>query len=683
MLNKIVAIKNVGKFLSCCAAGDVQFRTVTLIFAENGCGKTTLCDILRSLQSGTPDIISGRATLGSTDKPRVELLLDNSIAIFKDGIWSSSYPDIAVYDSKFINDNVYTGDHVAHAHRKNLYRVIVGEQGVTLAKQVEEIDAKIRGINKAISDMQPTLRAFAEPFQLKAEAFASLPKIDDLDSKITAAQKIVDSAKKATEIAAKPVLTHLTLPALSPKLEELLSQSLDDVSHDAESVISSHMATCMQEPDETWLSRGLSLLVDEACPFCGQSLHAQALLAAYKTHFADSYKQLIVDIDIMKTMINSFADEADLLRLEQALVQNDNLSDYWSQFLCIGRPSVALAALREPLLRLKASALRCIYEKASHPLDKIKPGTDLTIARQFLVETFSLVEKYNMAVDQANKLIASKKNEAKTSQLAAAEVQLRRLQATKTRHSSAPDKVCNALTNAQACKKKLEAEKLEAKKRLDQYSSAIFQQYQGNINRLLQMFGADFRIENTGGRYTGGTPSSTYHLVINDSPVELGDAETPLTQPSFRNTVSSGDKTTLALAFFLSQLHQDPNHTRKIVVFDDPFTSQDRSRRSCTQQEICKLSKTTKQILVLSHDPRFLKLLYDALPNAILKTLQLTRMGITTTYGVKIRLDRVIHLPRHSVEPGSWRRPQCAFVVLGSARYSDRPEGGKRRRVPF
>ncbi len=49
MLQRVISIKNVGRFQNYGAAGDVTFRRYTLIFAENGRGKTTLCAILRSL----------------------------------------------------------------------------------------------------------------------------------------------------------------------------------------------------------------------------------------------------------------------------------------------------------------------------------------------------------------------------------------------------------------------------------------------------------------------------------------------------------------------------------------------------------------------------------------------------------------------------------------------------------
>src|ERR1700684_3085429 len=60
MLQRIISIKNVGRFKNCVALGDVTFRRFTLIFAENARGKTTMCAILRSLFTNTPAFIIGR-----------------------------------------------------------------------------------------------------------------------------------------------------------------------------------------------------------------------------------------------------------------------------------------------------------------------------------------------------------------------------------------------------------------------------------------------------------------------------------------------------------------------------------------------------------------------------------------------------------------------------------------------
>lgn len=44
--------------------------------------------------------------------------------------------------------------------------------------------------------------------------------------------------------------------------------------------------------------------------------------------------------------------------------------------------------------------------------------------------------------------------------------------------------------------------------------------------------------------------------------------------PSFKNTLSAGDRTSLALACFLADLERETAWAQKIVVFDDPCHSQ-------------------------------------------------------------------------------------------------------------
>jgi wobble nucleotide-excising tRNase len=109
-------------------------------------------------------------------------------------------------------------------------------------------------------------------------------------------------------------------------------------------------------------------------------------------------------------------------------------------------------------------------------------------------------------------------------------------------------------------------------------------EYEQSINEYLDQFNAGFRITNTRHLYTGGTPSSHYQIEINSTPLDLGDTRTPAGTPCFKTALSSGDRSALALAFFLAVLKQDSDIGRKIVVFDDPFTSLDRFRRTWTQQ---------------------------------------------------------------------------------------------------
>jgi len=192
---------------------------------------------------------------------------------------------------------------------------------------------------------------------------------------------------------------------------------------------------------------------------------------------------------------------------------------------------------------------------------------------------------------------------------------------------------CEAYDTDRAEKKGLEEKKEAAKKKLDEYTEQMIEQYEQTINRFLDDFNAGFRITRTRQGYPGGVASASYQILINEAAVDLGDERTPLDRPSFRNTLSSGDKSTLALAFFLAQLEHDADKAAKIVVFDDPFNSQDNFRKDCTVQKIKKCGDSCHQVIVLSHDQNFLKRIWDRLvPQAgDRKCLQLSRVGVRDT----------------------------------------------------
>ena len=52
MINHLQLIRNVGRFDSVTTAANIALGRLTLIYAENGRGKTTLAAILRSLATG-------------------------------------------------------------------------------------------------------------------------------------------------------------------------------------------------------------------------------------------------------------------------------------------------------------------------------------------------------------------------------------------------------------------------------------------------------------------------------------------------------------------------------------------------------------------------------------------------------------------------------------------------------
>ena len=136
-----------------------------------------------------------------------------------------------------------------------------------------------------------------------------------------------------------------------------------------------------------------------------------------------------------------------------------------------------------------------------------------------------------------------------------------------------------------------------------------------------------FRVQGTKAEYPSGVPSSSYQLLINDVPVELGREATTLAEPSFRNTLSGGDRSALALSLFMAQIEREKGDPDIAVILDDPFQSQDAFRKNATAFQIKRCGEHCKQVIVLSHDPVFLKTVYDKLPPDERKALRLVSLG--------------------------------------------------------
>ena len=164
----------------------------------------------------------------------------------------------------------------------------------------------------------------------------------------------------------------------------------------------------------------------------------------------------------------------------------------------------------------------------------------------------------NEAIGSANILIGAKKAATGAADVKTAEAELVRRRAMKTRHSNTVAALCTAYSALVAEKDQIDRKKDAARANLDAHTLTVVKPYERRINDYLTAFNAGFSITETKHSYRGGVATSSYQLVINNMAIDVGDSRTPADQPSFKNTLSSGDRTTLALAFFLAHLERDP-----------------------------------------------------------------------------------------------------------------------------
>ena len=633
MLKKFVNIKNISRFKSFNASGDVELKRHSLLYGENGRGKTTVCAILRSLQSGVGAHVIGRTTLGSTGAPEIRILSDDSTLNFSNGAWDSTLPDIAIFDSTFVSENVFSGDLVDIGHKRNLYRVIVGRDGVALAKAIESLDDASRTKAAEIREKAALIQA-VQLRGMTLETFLGLERDPEIDEKLRAKESELEAVRQAEPIRTRAVLSTLTMPVLPVGIPELLGRTVEGIAEDAEAQVTAQIeAHAMHDHGQAWLSEGVGYVRDDRCPFCNQALAAATvLISAYRAFFSQGYSELRGAIAAMRTSLDDALGDRQIASFERTVEQNVAGVEFWSRFCEIVAP-VPLDGAGDRLRTLRNGAASLLNRKAAAPLEVVAPDDAFTdAAAQFAILT-AAATTYNGAVAAANALIAARKAATGEADIRTIEATLARLRLTKKRYEPEVKTACEEYQAALDEKVKIEERKTAAKGKLDKHTKRFLGTYEQTINRLLGDFHAGFSITKTKHGYAGGIASSSYQILINGTPVELGDGKTPLGQPSFRNTLSSGDKNTLALAFFLAQLEHDPDKASKIVVFDDPFNSQDSFRKDHTVRKIRNCGEICAQVIVFSHDMYFLKRIWDRLQEkpAERKCLELRRLGLYNT----------------------------------------------------
>jgi len=628
MINKIIEVKNIGKFVNYSCSGDVEFRKMTLIFGENGRGKTMLSAILRSLETGEAGYVLERKTIKSTAPPQVLVRVNDANHAFKNGAWDAAAPGIHIFDTTFINENVYSGVDVDLEHKRRLYNFIVGQKGVQLATAVADYDEQIRENNRETSEKESKIRAHILGSQT-GDAFVSLPLVQEVDKRIKEKAAEVSALSEATSIASKPQLTKLAVPTFPMDgFESLLLKTLEDVAENAEKLTREHIVGCMDKHGEAWVNKGLTYIKGDRCPFCDQPLAGVELIKAYKAFFSAAYKGLKEEINQAHEKANTQFSQEAILRVQSAIASNSSSTEFWTKHLAFEGPTIEFEEIKQGWTALHGLVEAYLRRKEASPLEKISLEDDLKHASDAYARLAEKVARYNQLVDAANGLIIQKRQKTAAGDLVETETKLIELQNAKKRHEdSAVKKLCDDYLKLQQEKKKLDFDKWQAKQDLETYTDQILRKYEKAINKHLADFGAGFKICKAGTKYPGGKPAANYQLSINDTPVNLGEAKSGPTSPCFRNTLSAGDKSTLAFAFFVARLKDDPNLSDAIVVFDDPISSLDANRKDCTQQEICKLGTKAKQVVVLSHDPHFLLSIWSAEEQSLVKTLQIARKG--------------------------------------------------------
>jgi wobble nucleotide-excising tRNase len=634
MIKLLQFIGNVGQF-EAVSAPQIPLAPVTLIYAENGRGKTTIAAVLRSLATGNPIPITERRRLGVDDPPCVVIDCDGGPrpAVFANGVWNRTVPNLAVFDDVFVDQNVCSGLMVDAEHRQNLHEWILGSQGVTLNRTLQECVARIEELNRV-------LRAAADAIpsgvrgNLNADDFCALQPRSDIDVGIREAERALSAAEQQETIRGAAGFGAVFLPDFEiDEIERTLAMGLEELDGEAGDQVQKHFRP-MGPDGEAWVGEGMKWVRPEEngdCPFCGQQLAESSLINHYRAYFSTAYKNLkqhIADVTSEFIGLNGGDAPAAFERSIRVLAER---RQFWSNFALLPEVDLDTAAIGNVWGSARDAVLNALQRKQSAPLEAMTFSEDERALIRAYEAGRDRVRRLNTSFQAANEAVALIKERAAAGDRTALIRDVAMLKSLKARYTPEIDALCvNFLTEKNA-KARAERERDEARAALDNYREQVFPNYEAAINVYLQRFNAGFRLEQVVSVNTRNGSSCTYSVLIGDHAVMVGGPQPPPGTPSFRTSLSAGDRNTLALAFFFASLDRDVALRDKIVVIDDPITSLDDHRSLSTVQEMRRLSQNIRQLIALSHNKGFLCNVWEGTDTNTRLAIEVVRQGEGST----------------------------------------------------
>lgn len=637
---KIIEIKKLGIFEDYSWKCSEDFKKHNILFGFNGSGKSTLSNLFNLMSRKDNYSTEKKAELYEdlkrADNATVKIAHSNNETLTYPPTANHNNKNIYVFNSNFIADHVFDGQH-GRIQKFNVAETVLEDpeikkldMGISVKTKEKEVDESSQ---KAIADKFKEIKQsynikFIDDFPRKSLRQNNFPTIAELPSESKSElekeikQKVAEFklSEKQDELEADiEQIEALQFKQLSfdfDKFAELLNSTAKEKATNNLKTKIENLQTLVEEDGkskdvEPWYKLGQRLLEkskteeETKCPLCDSdlTLSIDHLLEDFSEYFDKSYEEFTKRIKDQETIIET--DENQLITNKDAKTTIQELGNKYEKFLIEKFPSLLEQSISDNIKTLK----RLLNEKQGNSGKKIE--FDFTTIREN-------VRKYNGDIE---KLISFKTNAAialKNQKIDPASVEdaIRKLYA---------KLVCIDLNSG-------------GENNIQKYHEltiAIAIQGQ-SINELI-----DEKIQHLKDLKMEAKKVGEYlvRLGINHFTIDLNEEnemenilikykDDERIKKRLRNTLSEGEKTALAFAYFLSKVTTEVKGPKSaIIIIDDPISSLDDNRLYHTAYMIHDAFKEYKQLFVLSHNLLFLKYLNPLFKPAS-KTCYIVNAGV-------------------------------------------------------
>lgn len=621
-INKIPEIINIGSFKN-FKDKNILFAKNNIVYALNGYGKSTLTAIIRSLKENNNNIILGRKNLKEPRKENVKALIqtkDNKNYLYQNGSWrvggnpvTTKNTEIIIFDDEFVNDNIFA-ERFEIDHKKALYRIIFGADGIKLSKDLtklrntkKEIVNKIALNENKINTEYYSIADFVKLDETKFDTTNIQTEIDNLNKRVTNSTNI-------SQIVGKELLSKLNYIELNQnQLLKALKKQVNSEAHlKAKIEIEKFKVDYFKDSSE--FEKFIRIGNDNYkthCPFCHKILDNELLLNTYKDFFDTSYGSFKKEIE---NKINSF----EKINLQVLLNNTNNIASSnsklyidWKEKFTI-KNDLEKIVIENTILDLKKEIEKINTSKRQN-LNEIPNEKYFAEFKRAKVNINCKIRHYNQIVDAINKEIKEFKKTLSLENVTELQKEIKKNKDILYRLKPETKSICK---NIELEKDKLEKNSTDIEnkqKQLDNYSKNINKEYLDAINEILkdELLVDTFKLNSIAEQSKATAKDAYVEIYIELLSKKISMYSYKDDKPSFKNTLSRGDKNTLAFAFFLAFMRKKQGLENVCLVFDDPLSSHDENRQAQTAFTIMKLADKVSQTFLLTHKKSFLRSLFD------------------------------------------------------------------------